>query len=458
MRTSFRLFGALFLACCLTSLARGEAGIQWQTDLEAAKRLAASSNRLVLIHFSATWCHWCKPLESQVFNKDSVAQAIEPNFVAVKLDLDQHRNLARQYGVTGVPWDVIITPDGQVVKDFNSPQGSSAYVAAMTEIAAKYRPQTPGMVASIGAATQATAIPTGYGAPAASPPANSAPPSATANYPPPQASPPQPQRQSQPQQQNRGDNRYADYYNRQQPVADRVAPPLANQAGAGPQFGSTAPPQSGPNFGAPANGTQPPAAYQPPSLAPQGGIPQVSMTPPNASYGGQPGLSNTPAAGVNAPPYGAAPQQNHQAPPPAYPSQSGASGFAAPGNHAPPAANASAYGLEGYCPVHLMEQGGWIKGDPAYGAIHRGKTYLFGSQQCQQRFMANPDRYAPAFDGNDPVLLVDRQQTVPGRRDIGCYLGVEPNRRIVLFADENTFEAFKRNPQRYAAGAFASQQ
>src|SRR5690606_9188595 len=164
MRTSSRILGALLLSCCLTSLAQGQTGIQWQTDLEAAKRLAASTNRLVLIHFSASWCHWCKPLETQVFNQDSVAQAIEPNYVAVKLDLDQHRNIARQYGVTGVPWDVVILPDGQVLKDFNSPQGASDYMSAMTEIAIKYRPQPATMVASIGAGPHASTVPAAYGA------------------------------------------------------------------------------------------------------------------------------------------------------------------------------------------------------------------------------------------------------------------------------------------------------
>jgi YHS domain-containing protein/thioredoxin-related protein len=447
MRTSSWNLGALFLVCCLTSLAHGETGIQWQTDLEAAKRLAASSNRLVLIHFSASWCHWCKPLESQVFNQDSVAQAIEPNFVPVKLDLDQHKNLARQYGVTGVPWDVVITPDGQLIKDFNSPQRATAYVAAMTEIAAKYRPQTPTMVAAVGAGP--TAVPVAYGAPAAS-----APPAA-ANYPPQQAQA-QPPQQQQPH--NRpSDNRYADYYNqRQQPLAAQVAPPLANQAGAGPQFGNA--PPSGPNFGAPA-GTNPPPSYQPMSPAPQNGIPQMSVAP-DAGYNGQSGFSNNPSppAGAAPPAYGGAPTQNYQ---PSQSFQQPNNNFTPPAMSPPPGpanTGAQSFALDGYCPVHLMEQGNWTKGDAAFGAIHRGKTYLFISKQCQERFLANPDRYSPAFDGNDPVQLMDRNQTVPGRREIGCYLGVEPNRRIVLFADEASYQAFVRNPQRYAAGAFAPQQ
>lgn len=137
----------------------------------------------------------------------------------------------------------------------------------------------------------------------------------------------------------------------------------------------------------------------------------------------------------------------------------GANGVAGDaGLGAPAGVTAQSFGLDGYCPIHLMESGEWSKGNPQFGAIHRGRTYLFLSKQCQEKFLANPDRYSPAFDGNDPVLLIDQNQTVPGRREIGCYLGVEPNRRIVLFANEANYETFTKNPQRYAAQAFAPPQ
>ena len=132
----------------------------------------------------------------------------------------------------------------------------------MTEIAAKYRPQTQAMVASLGGAPQAAAVPAAYGAPA-----TSAPPAAN-----------QPPVQSQSAQQSRySDNRYADYYSqRQQPVADRVAPPIANQVG--PQFGAQGAPQGGPSFNAPAGSMQPPPSYQPPSLAPQVNLRSAEQT------------------------------------------------------------------------------------------------------------------------------------------------------------------------------------
>jgi YHS domain-containing protein len=136
---------------------------------------------------------------------------------------------------------------------------------------------------------------------------------------------------------------------------------------------------------------------------------------------------------------------------------SGAAGPQQPPSNPPPVSRAT-FALEGHCPVHLLEQSAWVAGDERWGANHRDKTYLFVSQSCQQKFMADPDRYAPVLSGNDPVALVDRGESVPGRREHGCYFGVEPNRRVVLFANEASYQTFSRNPQRYAGQIYAPPQ
>lgn len=41
----------------------------------------------------------------------------------------------------------------------------------------------------------------------------------------------------------------------------------------------------------------------------------------------------------------------------------------------------------------------------------------------QQRFLADPDRYAPVISGNDAVMTVDYGQTVPGHREHGTFFG-----------------------------------
>src|SRR5690606_15960666 len=61
-------------------------------------------------------------------------------------------------------------------------------------------------------------------------------------------------------------------------------------------------------------------------------------------------------------------------------------------------------GFFGYCCVTMKENNDWQPGSVEWGAIHRGRTYLFRSQELRDKFLANPDSYAPVLAGADPVL------------------------------------------------------
>jgi YHS domain-containing protein len=139
-------------------------------------------------------------------------------------------------------------------------------------------------------------------------------------------------------------------------------------------------------------------------------------------------------------------------------------------NSAAPAATASKapilppLGLDGYCVVALhdynkkvaeaQEAGGkpdpswqgWVKGNKKFGAIHRGRLYLFGSPDSQKTFLADPDRYAPALSGYDPVVFNETQKLVDGKRSIGlCYNG-----QVFCFASEASLQKFMSSPKPFA--------
>jgi len=110
-------------------------------------------------------------------------------------------------------------------------------------------------------------------------------------------------------------------------------------------------------------------------------------------------------------------------------------------------------GLEGYCPVTLAERGVWVEGRAQWGVRHRGRTYLFASVEQQQAFLADPDRYAPALSGDDPVLAFDAGKSTPGQRRYG----VTYQSRTYLFTSPETRDAFAANPQRYTSGAMVAE-
>lgn len=105
------------------------------------------------------------------------------------------------------------------------------------------------------------------------------------------------------------------------------------------------------------------------------------------------------------------------------------------------------FGLDGYCPVTLCELHQWTQGNPEWGVQYRGRTYLFATAEAKQKFWQNPDRYAPVASGVDPVMAVDARQEVPGQRAHGVFF----EDRIYLFANEQSLETFKQNPDRYSA-------
>lgn len=110
-------------------------------------------------------------------------------------------------------------------------------------------------------------------------------------------------------------------------------------------------------------------------------------------------------------------------------------------------------GLEGYCPVTLAERGAWVEGRAQWGVRHRGRTYLFASVDQQKAFLADPDRYAPALSGDDPVLAFDAGKSTPGQRRYG----VTYQSRTYLFTSPETRDAFAANPQRYTSGAMVAE-
>jgi thiol-disulfide isomerase/thioredoxin/YHS domain-containing protein len=471
----------------------------WQSNLDTARRVAAQSNRLVLIHFWAAWCGACNRMEAEVFNQPGLAAAITPNYVPVKINADQTPSIAKQYGITALPTDVVITPQGQVVDSIRGRSEATQYVVRLNQIAAA-RQQSTGQMAQIPA-----------NIPARAPERPTAEEISASNL-------------SLPKN-KLSDDRYADYFRRnsadvrEQPslgAQDAAEPIKAAPAPVSPPYGNQQPvadpeiPSAGSDqlSAASASSVQniappPTPGATPPSMAGLGqqALPYLSQqtTPPanqlsqspalntseqttailNQAFAGKPALSGNPASGGNpvlAPPAANTAQQISSTPPsPPLPSsvastpqQSGAgtnvASPVAPGAARQPAASTLSTPpappanpplcLDGYCPVSLAEKQQWVPGDRRFGAIHRGRTYLFAGADQQRRFFTDPDRYAPMISGNDIVQVIEKGQFVPGKREHGVFF----NNHIFLFADEAALEKFSKDPAHYASQALEAVQ
>lgn len=72
---------------------------------------ALDSGGLVLVDFWAEWCSHCQPLGPVM---EALAEKYEGRAVIGKLNVDEERALAMQYGVMGIP-TVILFQEGKEV-------------------------------------------------------------------------------------------------------------------------------------------------------------------------------------------------------------------------------------------------------------------------------------------------------------------------------------------------------
>ena len=419
--------------------------MRWQPNLEAAQRLAAQTNRLVLIHFCGSGCQPCARMDAEVFNLPTTGQSLSANFIAVKISRDESPQTTQMFNVRRIPTDMIVTPDNRVIARFEGFQPADQYVKNLNQAADDYRRASHAAAGYPTGAAGTTVATRGGPLVATQPVAGNSP---TYEQPPTQTA--------------YSSERYAEYLNRNRSVASTngsvpTSVAAGAPAGAAPAYSSAA------EQSALASGAQ----ARPQEWAPSNAAAPVAT--PGANYGAgnanvrrgapQQDQPATYVTGATMP--GAAPQNDREASsPPADPRYAAGAAPAPyirqpsqpPAPQLPPGSPPLA--VDGYCCVtlidaHLHKSGKapWQLGNPQWGAIHNGRTYLFVGPDEQKKFLANPNAYAPAMDGNDPVAALDQSQTIAGNRRYGLTY----QNRIYLFSSEDNLQRFVRNQSRYAA-------
>ena len=413
-------FGMLMLLLALPTMVFGQTqGVAWRSNLDAAKVEAAESGKLLLLHFWSPTCGPCRNLDQAVFPMPQVAQAVERGFVPVKINTAISPAMAQAFRIDRVPTDIILTSQGNVVANLSCPPTPDAYAAQLSNLSNHYGISATNLAsyqANAGVPQQVNSAYAQLGAqvsrPAANAPLNQYPGAVAANT---------------------------------QPAAPTTpSNPTASPATA-PAVPSNTMPQS----------------YRNPYAQ---GYPQnVATTAPNSATKSQPGVTpppvqaNTPdaspAAGVYANAYADHTQEQTTSAPVEHAAPALANQPA--GRPVQPVASASQklpagsppLGFDGNCPVTLKSARKWVRGDAQFGAIHRGRTYLFVGEKERQQFLADPDAYSPVFSGMDPVLKLDQQRTVEGSRKYGFeYRGA-----FYLFSSQETMQKFAADPDQYAA-------
>jgi hypothetical protein len=95
--------------------------IQWHEWGDDAFAAARRENKPMLLDIGAVWCHWCHVMDRESYDDAEIAQIINDNFIAVKVDRDERPDIDSRYqiavsaltGQGGWPLTAFLTPDGK---------------------------------------------------------------------------------------------------------------------------------------------------------------------------------------------------------------------------------------------------------------------------------------------------------------------------------------------------------
>lgn len=116
------------------------------------------------------------------------------------------------------------------------------------------------------------------------------------------------------------------------------------------------------------------------------------------------------------------------------------------------AGGAAPVGLDGYCPVCIVDGGKWVVGNPEYTADFDGRSYQFPDASARDAFQAAPEKYVPALNGDCIVCYAKGGKRAAGSVNYAAaYLG-----RVYLFPSETIKQEFLSDPDRYVKADLAA--
>lgn len=92
---------------------------------------AKAENKPIILSLEAVWCHWCHVMKEKTYGNQNIANFINDNFVAVRVDQDSNPFLSTKYKRYGWPATIFFAPDGSEIAKktgYQSPEDMLALI------------------------------------------------------------------------------------------------------------------------------------------------------------------------------------------------------------------------------------------------------------------------------------------------------------------------------------------
>src|SRR5262245_59420447 len=104
--------------------------------LDEALGQAQKERKPIVLDFFAEWCAPCQRMEKTTF-KDERVKAILERCVFVRVDTDDHPDIAKRMTVEGLPDISFVLPDGKMIRQLRNFQDAESFSSELEELIKK---------------------------------------------------------------------------------------------------------------------------------------------------------------------------------------------------------------------------------------------------------------------------------------------------------------------------------
>ena len=103
----------LFIAQ-LSPVQAGTGTVSW-LSYDEGMTLGKSQKKKIFINFFATWCSFCKMMDTKTFKDAAVIDYLNAHFITVKVDVDKELYVAAQYNIRPLPDMWFVSEKGEAI-------------------------------------------------------------------------------------------------------------------------------------------------------------------------------------------------------------------------------------------------------------------------------------------------------------------------------------------------------
>jgi uncharacterized protein YyaL (SSP411 family) len=124
---------ALSLILSVAGIASASDSIDWRS-YEEGMVLSKIEKKTVFLHFYADWCGFCRKMANTTFKDSVLINYLNENFMPIMVNTDREPQTAGNYGVSGLPTTVFLTPMGEPIFSVPGYIGTDTLMSMLREV------------------------------------------------------------------------------------------------------------------------------------------------------------------------------------------------------------------------------------------------------------------------------------------------------------------------------------